>query len=166
MKPSPRSAATRRRIGIVGAVFALTLAAPPLAGARDTHYVRVLDSSDHIIATFQSAKCVKNKNGFFATTPHPPGQKYLHVRIEDFTGFHKYELTMGGNADPYVVFAATDGTRYSNLNRPPFPSPGSGQVHFAKDGKLMGVGYSPAYSADGSDAVSFTGVLKCNYRKR
>jgi hypothetical protein len=73
---------------------------------------------------------------------------------------------MGANADPYVVFTAVGGTRYSNLNKPPFPSPGGGQVHFAKHGKLMGVGYSPAYSNDGSDAVSFTGVLTCKYPKR
>jgi hypothetical protein len=30
----------------------------------------------------------------------------------------------------------------------------------------MGVGFSPAYTPDGSDAVTFTGVLKCNYPKR
>lgn len=148
------------------AAAALVLAVSPSALARSTHYLRVIDSSDHIVATFLSAKCVKNKRGFFATTPHPQGQKYLHVRIEDFSGFHDYDLTVGGNADPYVVFAATDGTRYSNLNRPPFPSPGSGQVRFRKHGKLMGVGFSPAYSNDGSDAVTFTGVLKCNYPKR
>ena len=162
----PRSAARRRRVGIVATALALVIAAALPAVAQAVHYLRVIDSSDHIVATFLSAKCVKNKNGFFATTPHPEGQKYLHVRIEDFTGFHKYELSVGANADPYVVFAATDGTRYSNLNKPPFPSPGGGQVHFAKHGKLMGVGYSPAYSSDGSDAVTFTGVLKCNYPKR
>ena len=118
-------------------------------------------------ATFLSAECTKSKrNGFSATTPHANGAKYLHVKIDDFTGFHKYELTVGNQADPYVVFVATDGTRYSNLNRPPFPSPGGGQVHFAKHGKLMGVGYSPAYNGDASDAVTFTGVLKCNYPKR
>jgi hypothetical protein len=150
----------------VAAVAALILAAAPTALARGTHYVRVIDSSDHIVATFLTAKCVKNKRGFFATTPHPDGQKYLHVRIEEFTGFHNYDLTVGANADPYVVFAATDGTRYSNLNRPPFPSPGGGQVRFAQHGKLMGVGFFPAYNNDGSDAVTFTGVLKCKYPKR
>jgi hypothetical protein len=166
VKAPSRPAATRRLVGIAGAALVLTLAAAPGVGARGTHVLRVFDSGGFIVANFFSAKCTKNKNGFFATTPHPNGQKYLHVRIEEFTGFHKYELTVGGNADPYVVFTATDGTRYSNLFRPPFPSPGSGQVHFAKHGKLMGVGFSPAYSVDGSDAVTFTGVLKCNYPKR
>ena len=70
-------------------------------------------------------------HSFSATTPHPDGQKYLHVRIEEFSGFHDYD-TGGASADPYVIFAATDGTRYSNLDKPPFPSPGGGQVRFKK----------------------------------
>ncbi len=58
-----------RRVAIgVAAVATLMLAVTPVAVAR-THYLRVIDSSDHIVATFFDAKCVKNKRGFFATTP-------------------------------------------------------------------------------------------------
>lgn len=145
-------------------MVALTLS--PTALADRSHAIKVLGTNGKVIATFHSAKCLKNKNGFFATTPHANGESYLHVRVEDFTGFHDYKLVQGGNADPYVVFAKGDGTRYSNLNRPPFPSHGGGELRFRDHGGLMGVGYSPAYSSDGADAVSFTGVVECKYRNR
>ena len=115
---------SRRLIGVVGAICALTVTIAPPAGARKTHVLRVIDSSDSIVANFYSAKCVKNKRGFFATTPHPDGQKYLHVRIEEFSGFHNYDLTVGANADPYVIFAATDGTALQQPEQATIPLAG------------------------------------------
>ncbi len=155
----------RRGIGIVvGLALIIALSVSPTALADGSHEIKVLGSNGKVVATFHSAKCTKNKHGFFARARRDNGSN-LFVRVEEFTGFHDYKLVYGNNADPYASFQNKDQVAYSNLNKPPFPSPGGGELRFAKHGKLMGVGFNLAYSDDGSDAVTFTGVARCRYRR-
>lgn len=153
---------------VAGALLALALAGSPAALAGKSHAVRVLDRDGHVVAVFHSAKCRRHirAGDFKALTAKTSTGYTLFASIDEFTGFHNYQLVNGANADPYVVIGGPGDIRYSNLFRPPFPSPGFGQIRFSNHHKLMGIGYSPAYSRDGSDAVTFTGVLKCHYPRR
>ncbi len=56
--------------------------------------------------------------------------------------------------------------RYASDYVPPYPVPGGGAINFADHGELMGVGFSPMFSEDGSDAVTVAGVLACHYPKK
>ncbi len=125
-----------------------------------------------MIATFHSARCRKGGKGakdFVAHGHSSNGTYSLYVSIDQFSGFHHYELGLDRNADPFVIFSnahSDSAPAYSNIFVPPFPSPGGGGIDFAGHGRLMGVGFSPAYSRDFSDAVTFTGVLTCRYKRK
>ena len=58
------------------------------------------------------------------------------------------------------------GVHYASDYVPPYPVPGGGAINFSDKGKLMGVGFSPMFSEDGSDAVTVAGVLACHYPKK
>jgi hypothetical protein len=145
-------------VGLVGSPTALA-----------AHEVKVLHGKQ-VVAVFHSAQCVRRKHSFTALVTRKTNSGWgLYVQFDTgtFTGFHTYPLSPGVNADPYVVVhGGPNDVTYSNLNVPPFPSPGAGQIQFENHGKLMGVGYFPAYSVGGGDAVQFTGVLKCHYPKK
>ena len=159
---------SRRRAiaGLSGVVAIAGLAGTPTL-ADDSHSVTILNTHSDVAAEFHTAKCNKLKDGrFIATTKRVNGYKLIAV-IDAFKGFGVYDLSQGRNADPYVIVSMNGGaTRYSNLFEPPFPSPGFGQIRFSRGGKLMGVGYHPAYSMAGDDAVTVAGVLTCKYPKR
>lgn len=154
--------------GSVGALLVLGMSAPaslPVANAVESPPgVLVVNADDAIVATFTSAKCKKGKRGFVATAED--NGYTLEVNIDDFKGFGDYDLTLGRDADPYVTLNnGPKNPTYSNLNEPPFPSPGFGAIHFKNRGKLMGVGFHPAWAKGGNDAVSIAGGLKCKYPK-
>jgi hypothetical protein len=156
----------RRSIGLVGATLALAAStAVPEALAGGSHTIRVLGTEGGVVARFHSAKCVANGRGFFGKAVAGNGA-ILHARIENFSGFHSYSMGVGGSADPYVVYVAPSGKRFTNLNRPPFPSPAGGRMRFKQRGGLIGIGFHPTYSQDGSDAVTIAGVIRCNYPRR
>jgi hypothetical protein len=143
----------------------------PAAGTAATadHTVSVINAKGRTVAEFTSAKCRVHKGGSFAALTGKTGTGYsLFVSIESFNGFGSYDLTQGANADPYVsvLHGGQNEVSYSNLNVPPFQSFGFGQIVFRRHGKLMGVGYSPAYAEGGTDAVTFTGVLRCEFPKK
>ena len=164
MRSLPRIAGlTATALGVV-AVFAM-VGTP--ASARDQHQVQVLDGNGQRVAAFTSARCRKTKAGFKLSSPRTASGYSLYAEIDDFSGFHTYDLTQGASADPWVsVYRRDTDTGYSNLNKPSFPSPGFGQIRFADHHRLVGIGYSPAYSPDSSDAVTFTGALRCHYKRR
>ena len=152
----------------VGSIVAGALLAFGTSGTTTVlagqHQVTVLGGDGTVVATFGSAKCRKGKDGFKMLARKTGTGYTLYATIEDFSGYHTYDLAQGPSADPWVSLHRRRGdVSYSNLNRPPFPSPGFGQIRFSDHHKLIGIGYSPAYSGDGSDAVTFTGVLRCRY---
>jgi hypothetical protein len=156
-----------RRLLLLFAGSTLAAAFAPTPAVAASHTVRVLDGHSRVVAVWHSAKCRKHRHDFKALTAKTASGYSLFASIDDFSGFHSYELLQSGNADPYVTVHGPGGVSYSNLNVPPFSSFGYGGLDFRKHGKLLGIGYSPAYSAGGSDAVTFTGVLTCKYpRKR
>lgn len=157
----------RGRRLIIALTACLALGVASGASARGDHKVIVLNG-DQQIATFKVAKCAKTKGGFHALGRSTDGAWGLHVVIDNFTGFHRYDMTLGANADPYAVISkrGNDSVRYSNLFKPPFPSPGGGAVDFRGKGGVMGVGFQPAWSVDGSDAVVFAGAVDCRYKKK
>ena len=149
---------------VSGALLALGLSGSPAVLAGGQHQVTVLGGGGGVVAVFSSAKCRKHRGEFKALTGKTGTGYTLSVSIEDFSGFHTYDLVQSPSADPWIsVHHGPSGVSYSNIHKPPFPSPGFGQIRFSDHHKLMGIGYSPAYSQDGSDAVTFTGVLRCRY---
>ncbi len=160
-------AGPRTRIAVVGAmvlVLALTVASTTPAVVTP-HGVLVLNSKSQVVATFRVAKCSKGKDYFRAKAVSENGW-VLQVLIREFAGFKTYPLALAKDADRWVLlFDPPETTRYSNVYVPPYPAPGYGRITFASRGILMGVGFSPTYSKDFSDAVTFTGVLQCKYPK-
>ena len=142
---------------------ALLAAAVPATPAAASHTVTVLNGHSRIVAVFHSAKCRRHPHAFKALTAKTASGYSLYASIEDFTGFHSYELLQDGNADPYVIVHGPGSSSYSNIFVPPFSSFGYGGIDFRHHGRLMGIGYSPAYSRGGGDAVTFTGAITCKY---
>lgn len=122
-------------------------------------------SGDQIVAEFTVAKCRKARGGFHAFTPAVNGYR-LFVSFDTFKGFRTYDLVQGRDADPYVSVLQNGEAQFSSLYVPPFPAPGFGQVNFSPSGKVMGVGYQPAFNQAGTDGVVFAGGLTCQYKKR
>jgi hypothetical protein len=150
---------------VAGTLVALGLPAS-VASAADTsgHAVRVIDSHGRVAAIFRSAKCTINRLGFFSEALDR-GYR-LRADVIPFRGFHHYKLARG-HYDPQVVtLVSPSGVRYASDYVPPYPVPGGGAINFNDHGKLMGVGFSPMFSQDGSDAVTVAGVLTCNYPKK
>jgi len=158
-------------MGIVGfavVLLALALTAPTaLAGSTDAG-VNVIGENDQALATFKTAKCTKSAHYFHAEAFSTDGQYELDAFIRGFTGFHKYDVTLG-STNPTILFEDKHpGTpAYSNQFQPSFPVPGFGQINFSAKGKRMGIGFGPAmWSEDGSSAVVLAGGLECKYKKR
>lgn len=151
-------------LSVALALSALGLAGPAGA-APDGGYKVTMFHEDEIVAEFTTAKCRKSRGGFVARTPVVNGYR-LFVAIDDFSGFHSYDLALGRDADPYVVVSLNGEAAYSNLYVPPFPVPGFGQVNFRSKGKLMGVGFQPTFNRAGTDGVVFAGAVKCQFPKR
>jgi hypothetical protein len=146
----------------------LVLIATPVSGlahaAPDTTpKVIVMSEGDEPVAEFTTAKCRKSHGSFMALTPRVNGYR-MFVSIEDFSGFHTYDLVRGQNADPYVSMTLNGESAFSTLFVPPFPVPGFGQVRFSPKGKIMGVGFQPMLNQAGTDGVVFAGALKCRYK--
>jgi hypothetical protein len=155
---------------LVCVLVVLGLAASSTADARG-HSVRVFHGSQAVFA-FHTAECVKKKDIFTAVLGGEyKSPKYaMAVRIEGFSGFKDYPVTLGPSLGAGSVSLKLFGPRnavYSNFYKPPFPSPGAGHVKFTHHGHLMGVGFGPAmYTRDASDAVLLTGVVKCKYPRK
>ncbi len=147
--------------GLVLSPAALSVSSPMVTGPPPG--VTLFHGSQRV-ALFKSAKCTVNGFGFIALTPKNAQGYYLFVHIAHFTGFHSYALLPGGPGDgPYASVGGPNGQRFSSLNRPPFPAPGSGQVNFA-GATRMSVGYGPAaFNLNGSDGVVFAGGLTCHF---
>jgi hypothetical protein len=166
--------ATRTTLGLVAALLALTFAAPTALAAQPK--VTVIGEDNAVLATFKTAKCKKGKKSktgtnFFADAISTNGKYELNVDIfSDFSGFHKYELALGADANPVLRFSEKGETLsggYSNEFVPPFPVPGGGEINFTPNGKRMGVGFGPAmWNRDASSAVVLAGALECRYPKK
>ncbi|MEI6621527.1 MAG: hypothetical protein WCP28_06445 [Actinomycetes bacterium] len=146
----------------------VAMAVPPATASTAGHSVSVLGTTGKVVAEFTTAKCSKERDGTFTAIARTSTTGYnLYAVIEDFTGFGSYELGQDPNAKRWVsIRKGRKGVTYSNLHTPPFDSFGFGQIVFRKRGKLMGIGYSPAYAKGGTDAVTFTGVLTCQFPKK
>jgi hypothetical protein len=160
--------AAKRVLGLAGVIFALAFVAPTAAVAASSPGVRVIGENDQRLATFKTAKCTKTKHFFHAEAFSTDGQYELDAFIRQFTGFHKYDVTLG-STNPAIVFQSKHpGPTYSNQFEPPYPVPGFGQIRFSPNGKRVGIGFGPAmWSDDTSTAVVLAGGLECRYpRKR
>lgn len=166
--------AARSIFGLVAALVALTLMTPVALGAQPK--VTVIGEDNAVLAVFKTAKCKQGKKtkagtNFFADAVSTNGKFELTVDIfSDFSGFHKYDLALGADANPVLRFSEKGETLsggYSNEFVPPFPVPGAGQINFTPNGKRMGVGFGPAmWNRDASSAVVLAGALECRYAKR
>jgi hypothetical protein len=158
-----------------GLVVALALAMPSAAVAA-APAVTVIGQENAILAKFTTAKCTKGKPrggkiSFTAEATSTNGQYELVAAIVlAFTGFHKYDLSLEPDPNPYLHFGAKSeravfGSGYSNEFVPPYPVPGFGRFTFTPNGKRMGIGFGPAmFNKDASDAVVLAGGLECRYK--
>ncbi len=154
-----------RLAALTGALLALALPVSKAnAAGVSGHAVRVLDSQSRVVATFTSAKCKITKLGFLSDAFD--NGYHLEADVIPFRGFHHYKLARGHFTPQVVRLISPSGVRYASDYVPPYPVPGGGGINFTKDGKLMGVGFSPTFSEDGTDAVTITGVLACHYPKK
>lgn len=128
----------------------------------------LVDRGGIILRVFTDAKCSVGKNGFTATSTRY-GAKLL-VRVRPFHSFGRYELKAGSATGRYVsTFAAfTDpsGHQFASNFVPPYRVASGGAIQFGDGGQLIGVGFEPTFNASGSEAVIFTGVMKCHYAKK
>ena len=154
-----------RLLSTVALALSALVVSSPAGAAPDNEYKVTVFHEDEVVAEFTTAKCRKSRGGFVARTPVVGGYR-LFVAIDDFSGFHSYDLVHGKNADPYVVILQNGEAAFSNLYVPPFPVPGYGQVNFRSKGKLMGVGFQPTFNRAGTDGVVFAGAVRCQYPKK
>jgi hypothetical protein len=180
-----RGAVRRRRssevcgaVAVSGALAALALsagvgvAAPNLPEKKATpdpkpHGVLV-DRRGLILRVFTDAKCSVAKNGFTATS-RKRGARLL-VRIQPFDEFGRYELKAGTQNGRYVStfasFTDSSGHQFASNFVPPYSVASGGAIQFGQGGQLIGVGFEPTFNASGSEAIIFTGVMKCHYAKK
>ena len=146
---------------VVGALAGLGLLTSAATAAKQGHVVKVIDGAGQVVAAFRSAQCSIGRLGFFSTAS---SDRYrLEADVIPFSGFHRYELNRGHFTPQVVMLVSPSGVRYASDFVPPYPVPGGGAINFSRHGHLMGIGFSPMFSADGSDAVTVAGVLACNY---
>jgi hypothetical protein len=163
--PSP---AVLRSTALAGALVALALPASG-ASAADTHKVIVLGRHSQVVAVFRSAKCQVGRAGhkplFFSTASN---RGYvLQADVIPFKGFDKrYDLRRGHFDPQFLSLHSPSGVDYASDFVPPYPVHHGGAINFEHGGGLMGVGFSPMFSQDGTDAVTVTGVLVCHYAKK
>ena len=153
-----------RLIATTCALLAIALPASSASAARAGHRVRVLDGSGKVVATFTSAKCKISKIGFFSDATDNGWR--LEADVIPFDGFKHYKLERGHFTPQVVKLRSPSGVHFASDYVPPYPVPGGGAINFSKDGALMGVGFSPMFSEDGSDAVTVAGTLTCHYPKK
>jgi hypothetical protein len=149
-------------VGLLAAI--VVLGSGPVAAAGAPHKVRVLDSHSRVVAVFTSAKCKVGRAGFFSDAFNRG--YHLEADVIPFDGFHRYALERGHFTPQVVILISPSGVRYASDYVPPYPVHGGGAINFASHGTLMGVGFSPMFSRDGSDAVTVAGVLACDYPKK
>ena len=153
-----------RLTALIGALLALALPVSGASAARAGHAVRVLDSKNRVVAVFRSAKCRIGHGSFFSDAFD--NGYHLQADVIPFDGFRRYRLERGHFTPQVVRPISPSGAHYASDFVPPYPVPGGGAINFTKDGSLMGVGFSPMFSEDGSDAVTVTGVVPCHYPKK
>jgi hypothetical protein len=167
--------AARKLVALAGALAALALIAPSVALAGSFPGVTVIGQENEVLAIFKTAKCTKGKPkkagvSFYADSTSTNGEyELLAAIVLGFTGFHKYDLTLSTDANPYLRLNKVGDYSggYSNEFVPPYPVPGFGQINFSSTGKRMGIGFGPAmWSRDFSDAVVLAGGLECRYPKK
>ena len=158
------SPARVRPIAIVCGVLAIALPVSSASAARVGHRVRLIDGSGKVVAIFTSAKCKISKIGFFSDASDNGWR--LQADVIPFDGFKHYKLQRGHFTPQVVKLHSPSGVHFASDYVPPYPVHGGGAINFSKDGKLMGVGFSPMFSEDGSDAVTVAGTLACHYPKK
>jgi hypothetical protein len=138
--------------------------------AKKPQAVEVLHGQK-VVARFRDAKCIVQQHRFQLLIERRTRASWgMSVIVDDFDGFHRYKIDWGFDAQVSAVVVGPHGV-YSNVVRPPFRVDHGGYVDFARHGGVVGMAYEPAFiddgnSTDGSDAVSFTGVLNCHYKKK
>ena len=128
----------------------------------------LVDRGGVILKVFTDAKCSVGKNGFTATS-RKHGTKLL-VRVQPFHGYGRYPLKAGTASGRYVStfasFTDSRGHQFASNFVPPYRVAGGGAIRFGQGGQLIGVGFEPTFNASGSEAVIFTGVMKCHYAQK
>jgi hypothetical protein len=152
---------------VLGTVMLFAVTSGAMAKPRQA--VEVLHGAK-VVARFRDARCIAH-NGLFQLLIQRRTEASwgLSVDIDDFSGFHRYKIGWGLDARVSAVVVGPKAV-YSNILRPPFKVDHGGYVDFARHGGVVGLAYEPAFvqqgnSTDGQDAVSFTGVLNCHYKK-
>jgi hypothetical protein len=164
MTKRPLTQLLLRTCAIVGALTAFAVSATGATARSSAHAVKVIDGNGDAVAIFHSAKCKIGRLGFFSDARS--GGWHLEADVVPFKGFHHYRLARGHFTPQNVALVSPSGVRYSSDYVPPYPVPGGGAINFTDHGGLVGVGFSPMFSTDGSDAVTVAGVLACHYPRR
>src|SRR4051794_35926777 len=127
------------------------------------------DATDTILAQFKTAKCRRSKSkrpgGLkFTATARPLAQfgSGHKLEVDLFTTGRSHDLAYGGANQFTYTGPARGGEK---LNLPPNEPPRGGGVEFNAKMTRMGLGFTPAFSADSDKTVSVTGGLTCKYPK-
>jgi hypothetical protein len=127
------------------------------------HAVGVYEGGEKV-ADFSTAKCTRSKRKFTLLTGHDHGW-IMYAQAKPFSGYHHYNFPRGHATGTYVELSHA-GVDYASDFKPPAAVPAAGGLEFTqKDGSLVGVGFMPMFSADGSQEITVTGVLRCSYPK-
>jgi hypothetical protein len=141
---------------------------PPEKKPKPNPHGVLVDRGGVILKVFTDAKCSVDKNGFTATSTKYGAR--LLVRVQPFDGFGRYELKAGTKSGRYVStfasFTDSGGHQFASNFVPPHPVASGGAIQFGQGGQLIGVGFEPTFNASGSEAIIFTGVMKCHYAKK
>lgn len=149
----------------------VAIAAQAKVGAAPSPYrVTVFrDQESDPLAVFRTARCTKRQGSFKALARSTDNKYSLFVSIENFTGFHRYDLDLDKNADPFFSLTSVfdeDAPHYTNLNKPHFKVAAFGGIAFRNKGGLMGIGSDPAFDGTFKHKVALAGVVRCRYGKR
>ena len=148
------------------AILALAFASLSPAQAKpDPSPAVTVFSGETQVAVFTTARCRQSKGDFKALTAAVNGYR-LFVSIDEFDGFHTYDLEQGTDAGPHASITRNGESAFSTLYVPPFPAPGFGQVRFRGKGRTMGIGYQFMFNRDGTDGLVFAGALRCQYKRK
>lgn len=138
-------------------------AAPSVASPVRGGGIIIINSSFDV-KFVDTASCSITRSGFTAKA-HGYGASLL-IRIESFTGFHRYVLERGSLSGPYVStfieFRTPSGVEYASNFVPPFTIPNVGAIRFSPNGKLIGLGMHPIFDASGGSSVIVAGGMACH----
>jgi hypothetical protein len=160
------SPAVLRVTALAGALLALALPVSVASAAEHVHGIIVLDNQSQTVALFRSGECHLSNQGFFADAENRGYHLTARVLAPEYKGFHRYTLKRGHTAQVFVQVTSPSHVVYASDFVPPYPVAVGGGIDLRKASTEVGVAFGPMFSADGTDVIDVTGVMKCKYPKK